>query len=103
MPGGVPDLSPRFNLDWSANKNWVDKNNITPGELPKYIGSVATALMEDAGMDRSHAIATAVNTVAYWCATGIARNLKGNPKVSPAVRAAACANIAQWKAMVAAA
>ncbi len=101
MPGGVPDLTPRYSLDWSAAKNWVDKS--ATGELPKYIGSIATALIDDAGMDRGHAIATAVNTVRIWCQTGRARNLKGNPKVSPAVRAAACANYAEWKAMVSAA
>ncbi len=101
MPGGVPDTTPRFNLDWSPKKNWVDKS--ATGELPGYIGSVATALMQDAGMDRSRAIAVAVNTVKYWCATGIARNLKGSPRVSPAVRAAACAHVAQWEAMKAAA
>lgn len=99
MPGGVPDLTPRFNLDWSAAKNWVDR----VGDLPKYIASVATALIEDAGMSRQRAIATAVNTVRKWCATGRAHNLKGNPKLSPAVKAAACANYAEWKAKVAAA
>lgn len=101
MPGGVPDLSPRFNLDWSAAKNWVDRNKVNMGELPPYIASVATALMEDQGMDRSRAIATGVTSVAWWCEHGTARNLKGNPKVSPAVRAAACEQIAMWKAMVA--
>lgn len=99
MPGGVPDLTPRYSLDWSAAQNWVDR----VGDLPKYIASVATALIDDAGMDRGHAIATAVNTVRIWCETGIARNLKGNPRVSGAVRAAACANYAEWRAKVAAA
>lgn len=99
MPGGVPDLSPRFNLDLSAAQNWVDR----VGDLPPYIASVATALIQDAGMDRAHAIATAVNTVKYWCKTGIARNLKGNPRVSPAVQAAACENVAEWEAKKAAA
>jgi hypothetical protein len=71
--------------------------------LPKYIASVATALIQDAGMSRQHAIATAVNTIKKWCATGIAHNLKGSPKLSPAVRAAACANAAEWEAKKAAA
>lgn len=90
--GGVPDLSPRFDLDWSPRENNIDKR----GGLPKYIASVATALIQDAGMSRERAIATAVNTVRSWCATGHARNLKGNPKLSPAVKAAACAQIADW-------
>lgn len=101
MPGGVPDLTPRFSLDWSEKKNWVDKNNITPEKLPPYIASVATALIEDQGMDRSTAIATAITSVEWWCEKGTARNLKGNPPVSKAVQAAACTNMALWRAMVA--
>jgi len=73
------------------------------GDLPKYIASIATALIQDAGMSRQRAIATAVNTVKKWCATGIAHNLKGNPRLSPAVRAAACAAVAEWEAKKAAA
>lgn len=49
-------------------------------------------------MARSRAIAVAVNTVKKWCATGRAHNLRGNPKLSPAVRAAACAAVAHWNA-----
>lgn len=96
MPGGVPDLSPRFDLNLSPKVNEIERR----GGLPKYIASVATALIQDAGMARDRAIATAVNTVRSWCATGHARNLKGNPKLSPAVRAAACAQIADWDARI---
>jgi hypothetical protein len=92
MPGGVPDTSPRFSLNWSPKVNYIEK----VGDLPKYIASVATALIQDAGMSREHAIATAVNTVRSWCKTGHARNLKGNPKLSPAVHAEACKQIADW-------
>lgn len=35
MPGGVPDTTPRFNLDYSTKQNWIDKT--TTGELPGYI------------------------------------------------------------------
>lgn len=96
MPGGVPDLSPRFSVNWSPKVNTIEKR----GGLPKYIASVATALIEDAGMARERAIATAVNTVRSWCKTGRARNLKGNPKLSPAVHAAACAEIADWDSRI---
>lgn len=96
MPGGVPDLTPRYSLNWSPRKNNIERR----GGLPKYIASVATALIDDAGFSRERAIATAVNTVRIWCATGRARNLKGNPKLSAAVRAAACANIADWNARI---
>lgn len=96
MPGGVPDLTPRFPLDWSAALNNIDR----AGGLPKYIASVATALMEDHGFSRERAIRTGVNTVAKWCATGRAHNLKGNPKLSPAVRAAACESIRDWNTRI---
>ncbi len=95
MPGGVPDLTPRYSLNWSPKVNNIEKR----GGLPKYIASVATALI-DGGMTRERAIPVAVNTVKVWCATGHARNLKGNPKVSAAVQAAACANIADWNARI---
>lgn len=97
MPKGIPDTSPRFSLDWSPKKNFWDK----VGGLPKYIASVATALIQDRGMDRGRAIATAKNRVEHWCTTGHDNNLKGNPPVSKAVQAAACAAIAEWKTKLA--
>jgi len=94
MPGGVPDLTPRHDLNISPKTNWVEDR----GGLPRYIESVASALV-DQGMTRQRAIAVAVNTVKKWCATGRAHNLASNPPLSPAVRSAACAAVAHWEAM----
>lgn len=93
MPNGVPDLDPRFSLNWSPRKNEVEKR----GGLPPYIASIASALI-DKGIPRPRAIAIAVNMTRKMCATGRATNLKGNPRVSPAVQAAACAAAADFKA-----
>jgi hypothetical protein len=60
----------------------------TPGlKLPAYIQNIAKALMRDEGFDKAHAIATAVSQCRKW---------KDDPKVSPAVRAAAAKAIAEW-------
>jgi len=60
----------------------------TPGlKLPAYIQNIAKALMRDEGFDKAHAIATAVSRCRKW---------KDDPKVSPAVRAAAAKAIAEW-------
>ena len=93
MPGGVPDLTPRQDLNWSPKVNEIERR----GGLPKYVESVASALI-DRGIPRSRAIAIAVVWTRKVCATGHAPNLRGNPRVSPAVRAAACAAAADFKA-----
>lgn len=94
MPNGVPDLTPEISLDWKPGKsNWVD----AVGGLPKYIESIASSLVTKRGISRSRAIAIAVNMVKKMATTGRATNLKGNPKVSPAVRSAAIAAVADWE------
>ncbi len=94
MGQGVPSLHPerRGSLNLSPKRNKVENM----GGLPAYVVSVATALMRG-GMTRSHAIATARNVMKKTCATGYWR---GNPKspVSPAIRAACCAAVAEMEA-----
>lgn len=65
--------------------NWVDK----AGGLPKFIRAIAHALIRK-GMDKSKAIATAVNTVKKWAAGGKGVNAKTQAK---AVKA-----LAEWEA-----
>lgn len=92
---GVPALHPERKgaLNVSPKANWVEKK----GGLPPYINSVATALVRG-GMDRSTAIATAVNQIKKTCATG---HWGGRPNapVSPAIKAAACSAVTRWEAM----
>lgn len=97
LAGGVPALHPerKGQLNKSPKKNWVEKR----GGLPTYINSFATALKrENPSWTTSRAIAVAVNMAKKICSTGRAMNLKGKPKVSPAVRTAACGAVASWNA-----
>ena len=68
-----------------GRQNWVDK----AGGLPKFIRAIAHALIRK-GMDKSKAIATAVNTVKRWAAGGKGVNAKTQAK---AVKA-----LAEWEA-----
>src|SRR6266567_4122193 len=57
-------------------------------QLPAYVQEVAHDLV-DGGMTESHAIATAVSRCKVWCATS----------KDPAVKAKACAAVAEWEAL----
>lgn len=96
MAGGVPALHPerRGQLNWSPKANYVEKR----GGLPAYINSVSTAFVRQ-GLPRSEAIQRAIGAVRNWCKYGTIRGEHGGPKVSPAVRAAACKAAAQWEAL----
>ena len=59
-------------------------------QLPAYVQNVAHALIRG-GMDESHAIATAVNSMKRWAA--------GGGHVTPEVRAAAAKALAEWEAL----
>jgi hypothetical protein len=84
-------------LDHSAGSNWVER----AGGLPGYIERIALHLVSK-GMSTSHAIATAVNASKRMCASGDL-NWPGLQSVNPGSRAEACAAVARWEAMKAAA
>jgi hypothetical protein len=84
-------------LDRSPRKNWVEEQ----GGLPGYIERIAVHLVAK-GMSHSHAIATAINAAKKMCATGDL-NWPGLQNVNPGSRAQACAAVARWEAMKAAA
>lgn len=77
--------------------NWIEQQ----GGLPKYIERIALHLVAK-GMSTSHAIATAVNASKKMCATGDL-NFPGLQNVNPGSRGQACAAVARWNAMKAAA
>jgi hypothetical protein len=77
--------------------NWVERQ----GGLPKYIERIAVHLHAK-GMPIPQAIATAVNVAKKSCATGDL-NWPGIQHVNPGSRAEACAAVARWEAMKAAA
>jgi hypothetical protein len=85
-------------LDKSPRKNWVEEQ----GGLPRYIERIAVHLVAK-GMSTSHAIATAVNAAKHWCATGDVKQWKGFQDINPGSRSEACAAVAQWEKMKAAA
>jgi hypothetical protein len=72
--------------------NWVEK----AGGLPGYIKRIAKHLQAE-GMDKSRAIATAVNAAKKMCATGDT-SLPGKQVVNAGSRAEACAAVADWEA-----
>ena len=82
----------RGRLNESPKQNWVDK----VGGLPDYIDRIAVHLVGK-GMDRSRAIATAVNAAKKMCAEGDL-NFPGHQDVNPGSRAEACAAVAEWEA-----
>lgn len=84
-------------LDESPRKNWVEEQ----GGLPSYIERIAVHLKAK-GMPTSQAIATAVTAAKRMCATGDL-NWPGLQNVNPGSRAEACAAVARWNAMKAAA
>lgn len=92
--GALPTPS---NRDIALAKNWVDQQ----GGLPPYIKRI-TKHLTDKGMDQSRAIATAVNAAKKMCASGDL-NWPGIQKVNPGSKAEACAAVARWDEMKAAA
>ena len=64
--------------------NWVDE----VGGLPRYIRRIAKDLMQERGMTKSRAIATAISRVKVWAATSKHAD----------VRAKAAAAVAEWEA-----
>jgi hypothetical protein len=82
----------RGRLNESPKENWVDK----VGGLPDYIDRIAVHLVGK-GMERGHAIATAVNAVKKACATGDL-NYPGIQKENAGSQAEACAAVAEWEA-----
>lgn len=81
----------RGRLNMSPKENWVDK----VGGLPDYMDRIAVHLVEK-GMDRSRAIATAVNVAKKMCATGDI-NFPGLQHVNPGSRAEACNAVREWE------
>lgn len=75
----------------SANgRNWVERSKIGGGALPEYIRIVRNGLMKH-GHDEASATALAVAAMKKWA--------RGGGHVTPKVRAAAAAALAQWEAM----
>lgn len=85
-------------LERSPKVNWIEEQ----GGLPPYVERIALHLHNEKGMSISHAIATAVNAAKKMCATGDL-NWPGLQNVNPGSRAEACAAVARWEAMKAAA
>lgn len=84
-------------MDFTEATNWVDKQ----GGLPGYIKRIEKHL-ERKGMSKSHAIATAVNVAKKMCASGDV-NWPGKQQVNAGSQAEACAAVARWNQMKAAA
>ena len=84
-------------LNQSPKVNWVEEQ----GGLPAYIERIAIHLKAK-GMPTSRAVATAINAAKRMCATGDL-NWPGLQNVNPGSRAEACAAVARWNAMKAAA
>ena len=92
-------LDSSVTLTWSALDaasvgafNWVEK----VGGLPKFIKRIVKHLAAK-GMQKSRAIATAVNVVKKMCASGDT-NFPGKQNVNAGSRAEACAAAADWEA-----
>jgi hypothetical protein len=81
----------RGRLNESPKQNWVDK----VGGLPDYIDRIAVHLVGK-GLERGHAIATAVNVVKKACTTGDL-NYPGIQKENAGSQAEACAGVAEWE------
>lgn len=86
-------------LDRSPRSNWIQEQ----GGLPSYIERIAVHLVNDRGFTVSHAVATAVNAAKTWCRTGDVKQWPGFQNINPGSRAEACAAVAHWEAMKAAA
>lgn len=94
---GLGTLPRPSNQDIALAKNWVDEQ----GGLPPYIKRIADHLKAK-GMDTSRAIATAVNVAKKMCSTGDT-NWPGVQQVNAKSKGEACAAVARWNAMKAAA
>lgn len=82
----------------SRHMNWVEEQ----GGLPRYIERIACHLHFEKKNETGQAIATAVNVAKKMCATGDLE-WPGLQHVNPGSRAEACAAVAHWEAMKAAA
>ncbi|SHL52904.1 hypothetical protein SAMN05443637_1355 [Pseudonocardia thermophila] len=91
-------------LDKSPRKNWIDR---LPAGLQKaFEKSIiyrAAVHMHRRGMSVGHAIASAINWAKHICATGDVKQWRGLQQVRPPSRAQACAAVALWESMKAAA
>lgn len=85
-------------LDRSPRKNWVEEQ----GGLPSYIERIAIHLVRK-GFSHQRAIATAILTAKRWCATGEVHQWPGIQRINMGSRAQACAAVARWEQMKAAA
>jgi hypothetical protein len=85
-------------LDRSPRSNWVEEQ----GGLPDYIERIAKHLVAK-GWPVGRAVATAVNTSKKWCATGEVHQWPGTQRINMGSRAEACAAVAHWEKMKAAA
>lgn len=81
-----------------GHPNWVEEQ----GGLPRYIERIACHLHFEKGKTVGTSIAIAVNVVKRMCATGDV-NFPGPQQVNPKSKAEACAAVARWEAMKAAA
>lgn len=86
-------------LDRSPKANWVER----AGGLPSYIERIAVHLVNERGFSVGHAVATAVNAARTWCSTGDVKQWPGFQNINAGSRAEACAAVARWEAMKAAA
>lgn len=82
----------------ARHMNWVEEE----GGLPRYFERIACHLHFEKGRTIQVAIATAVNVSKKMCATGDLE-WPGLQSVNKVSRAEACAAVAQWEAMKAAA
>lgn len=91
-------------LDRSPGKNWVDALP-APLKAAWHRSLIYRSAKHQAAKGRpvGIAIASAVNWAKHICATGDVKQWKGPQQVSPKSRAEACAAVATWNAMKAAA
>lgn len=95
FPLGVDDAE----ADAPVGANWIAQQ----GGLPPYIARIAKHLETERGMEKSRAIATAVNTAKRMAANPDGSFWPGKQDVNLGSRAEAAAAVAQWEAMKAAA
>lgn len=83
-------------LNWSPKVNWVEKR----GGLPDFVERIAIHIMERSGYDRAHAIASAINTVKKWCASGEVHQWPGIQMIKkPGSMPQICKAVAEWEAL----
>lgn len=96
MPKSTKSALPTLERKPGGPDNWVER----VGGLPQYIDRIARHLHYDKGMDISHAIATAVNTVKRWARKGtvVKYNDPKTNHVTLITAAQAAADVASWEA-----